>query len=366
MFRGRSSARKVTREARRGSADDVPRSGRRELPSVSVVIPARDAEDTIAESLDAVLSQEYAGRLEVIVADGSGTAAMSEIIRRRYPAVRLVSNPAAGLVPGINAALRVAAGEVIVRCDAHAFLAPGYVRRAIETLERTGAANVGGRQLPIGRTWFERAAALAMSTPLGAGDARHRIGGVDGPVDSVYLGVFRRDVLDAAGGYDPIMVTADDCELNWRLRERGATVWFDSGLDVRYRPRGTFAALARQYFDYGRWRREMLRRHPAAVRTRHLAAPALLAGLAASTLLGLADAPAALSAALPAAYAAVLAAGSLAIGIRRRSLAAFLLPPVLATMHTAWGAGFFLPPRPPAAPGRRRSSPPDTSCRQRT
>ena len=350
----RSSARRATHEARRGSAvDDAPRAGRRALPSVSVVIPARDAEATIAESLDSVLSQEYAGSLEVIVADGSETAAMADLVRRRYPAVRLVPNPAGRLVSGINAALRAATGEVVVRCDAHVSLLPGYVRRAIETLERTGAANVGGRQRPVGRTWFERAVALAMSTPLGAGDARHRIGGGDGPVDSAYLGVFRRDVLDAVGGYDPFMVTADDCELNWRLRERGGTIWFDSGLEARYRPRTTFAALARQYFNYGRWRRAMLRRHPSAVRTRHLAAPALVAGLAASALLALAGAPVALPAALPAAYSAVLAAGSFAVGIRRRSLAAVLLPPVLAAMHAAWGAGFFLPPRPPEESSQR-------------
>lgn len=361
------AARDAAQEARSGSAaaGHAVCSGRRSLPAVSVVIPARDAETTITASLDSVLSQDYTGPLEVIVADGSETAAMSEMIRRRYPSVRLVSNPKRTIAPGINAGLRVAAGEVVVRCDAHAFLPPGYVRRAVDTLERTGAANVGGRQRPIGRTWFERAAALAMSTPLGAGDARHRIGGGDGPVDSAYLGVFRRDVVDAVGGYDPAMVSADDCDLNWRLRERGATVWFDSRLEAGYRPRGTFAALARQYFVYGRWRRVMLRRHPAALRARHLAAPALVAGLTAAGLLGLTGAPPTVTAALPAAYAAVLTAGALVIGIRRRSFAALLLPPVLAIMHTAWGTGFFLPPRQPDAPDARHRRGPADPARRR-
>ena len=347
-----SSDRPVAPQARPGPPEGTARDRRRRpaggtLPSVSVVIPARDAEATIAASLDSVLSQDYAGAVEVIVADGSETAAMSEMIRRRYPGVRLVPNPDGTIVPGINAALRVAAGEVIVRCDAHSFLPPGYVRRAIETLEKTGAANVGGRQVPVGRTWFERSAALAMSTPLGAGDARHRIGGADGPVDSAYLGVFRRDVLDAVGGYDPVMISADDCEFNWRLREHGATIWFDSGLEATYRPRATFAALARQYFNYGRWRRVMLQRHPAAVRSRHLAAPSLLAGLAAAVFLGWTGAPPVVSAALPSLYVSAVVVGSLAVGIRRREFAALLLPLVLATMHVTWGAGFFCPPRSP-------------------
>ena len=148
--------------------------------------------------------------------------------------------PAAGLATGI----RAARAGIVARCDAHAVLSPGYLRRAVETLSRTGAANVGGRQHPVGRTFFERAVALAMTTWLGAGGARYRLGGPEGPADTVYLGVFRRDRLDAVGGVDPAMIANEDYELNWRLRERGETVWFGPALAVAYRPRGT---LARQY-----------------------------------------------------------------------------------------------------------------------
>ena len=186
--------------------------------------------------------------------------------------------PAAGLATGI----RAARAGIVARCDAHAVLSPGYLRRAVETLSRTGAANVGGRQHPVGRTFFERAVALAMTTWLGAGGARYRLGGPEGPADTVYLGVFRRDRLDAVGGVDPAMVANEDYELNWRLRERGETVWFGPALAVAYRPRGT---LARQYYRYGWWKSAMLRRHPFSLRVRQLAAPLLVLGLAVSPLL---------------------------------------------------------------------------------
>ena len=311
-------------------------------PSVSVLIPVRNAEATIAAAIDSVLSQDYEGPVEIVVADGSDTAATANLVRRQYPTVRLVANPEQTTGFGLCAAHEAASGEIIVRCDAHSVFPPGYLRRAVSTLQRTGAANVGGRQLPVGTSFFTRAVAIAMTTPLGTGGARYRQGGSEGPVDTVFLGVFRRDVLESVGGVDPTFVRNQDYELNWRLRERGETVWFDPDLVVTYRPRGTLGDLAWQYFNYGRWKRVVARRHPASLLPRHLASPLLLLGLAASPLLALAGAPWA-AAAVPFIYALALTLGALTVGIRRRSHAAFLLPLVLATMHLSWGFGFFTP-----------------------
>ena len=311
---------------------------------VSVIVPARDAETTIGACLDSILRQDYAGRIEVIVADGSGSRAMSDIVERSGPRVRLVANRSGTTPSGLNAALRVAQGEIVARCDAHAVLPPGYLRRAVETLSRTGAANVGGRQHPVGSTFFERAVALAMTTWLGAGGAQYRLGGAEGAVDTVYLGVFRRDALDAAGGYDPTFVRNQDYELNWRLRARGETVWFDPDLVVDYRPRHNLWRLARQYAQYGWWKFTMLRRHPSSWRVRHLAAPLLVLGLAVSALtamFGVPGTPAA-GALLLIVWVSALLAGAVAAGMRRRAPEAALVPLVLATMHLGWGGGFLL------------------------
>ena len=313
-------------------------------PSVSVLLPVRNAEATIGAAIDSVLSQDYEGSVEVIVADGSDTEATSDLVRRRYPTVTLVPNPEQTTGFGLRAAHEAATGEIIVRCDAHSVLPPGYVRRAVSTLERTGAANVGGRQRPVGATFFERAVAMAMTTPLGAGGARYRLGGTEGPVDTVFLGAFRRDALEAVGGVDPAFVRNEDYELNWRLRAGGETVWFDPGLVVDYRPRSTLRDLARQYFDNGRWKRIVARRHPASLLPRHLASPLLLLGLAASPVLAVAGASW-VAAAAPLTYILTLILGSLTIGIRHRSYAALLLPLVLATMHLSWGIGCFTPMR---------------------
>ncbi len=271
-----------TREESPRSPGERIQSPAARFPPVSVIIPARGAENTIEVALDSVTSQEYPGAMEVIVADGSDTPAMRDVIRRRHPTVRIVPNPEKNIPSGLNHALREATGEIVVRCDANARLTPGYVRRTTGTLLRTGAANVGGQQMPVGATFFERAVALAMTTVLGAGDARYRLGGAEGLVDTVYLGAFRRETLNEMGGFNPTLSRNEDYELNWRLRERGKAVWFDPDVVAVYRPRGTLRALARQYFNNGRWKRAMIRRHPRSWRVRQLGAPLLVLGLAAS------------------------------------------------------------------------------------
>ena len=354
----------------------VPGPDRDLQPPVSVIVPARNAEATLARALESALAQDYPGAVEVIVADGSDSPATRELVRRRFPEVRLVPNPEHEIAAGLNRALGASTHAIVARCDAHSALPPGYFARAVATLQRTGAANVGGRVNPVGATRFERAVALATATALGAGDARYRLGGPEGPADTVFPGVFRRDALDAAGGWDESLLRNEDYELNWRLRERGETVWFDPALAVDYRPRGSVRALARQYFDYGRWKRAVLARHPRSLRARQLAPPLLLAALAASGALaavaGLAplSAPvpwalAGAAAAAPLGYLGLLLAGAAAIGVRRRRPEAVLVPLVAATIHLAWAAGFLAgPPRParaakPRSPGPRRCAPDD-------
>ena len=319
-------------------------------PGVSIVVPARDEAAALPAALASALAQDYAGALEIVVADGSEGPAMAAMVAERFPGVRLVANPDRHIPGGLNRAVAAARHPVIVRCDARCELPPDYVTRAVAILERTGAANVGGRQRPAGDTAFSRAVALAMVTPLGAGDARYRLGGPEGLADTVFLGVYRRDALEAAGGFDESLWRNEDYELNWRLRARGETVWFDPALAVRYRPRESLGALARQYAANGWWKRVMLRRHPRSWRWRQLAAPALALGLAASLALIAAGAPLA-GAVLPGAYAVALAgAAALAAG-RGAGAAALLVPLTLATMHLAWAGGFWAAS---LAPRRRR------------
>jgi succinoglycan biosynthesis protein ExoA len=297
------------------------------LPTVSVIIPARGSAATLPRALKSIDNQTYQNIVEVVVA-----AADNESARVAEAAGATVVRNEAGTTPaGLNLAIDKTRGEVIVRCDAQSILPPEYIARAVATLTRTGAANVGGMQIPVGKTPWERAIAAAMSSPFGAGDARYRIGGEEGSVETVYLGVFRRDALERIGGFDESFTRTQDYELNHRLIDSGEVVWFDPELEVQYRPRGSLAQLARQYLDYGKAKRRFARTHRGGLRWRQLAAPLLTLALLASLIVSI-WLPVALL--VPALYVA----GLLAVGVGTRN--PVRVATALATMHLAWGWGF--------------------------
>jgi hypothetical protein len=204
-----------------------------------------------------------------------------------------------------------------------------------------GAVNVGGIMAAEGITRFEKAVAKAMRSRLGVGASRFHTGGTPGPVDTVYLGVFQRDALIAIGGFDERFTRAQDWELNFRLRQAGGVVYFDPRLVVTYRPRSTVKALAKQYFEYGRWRRVVSRRHQGTINYRYLAPPFTVAATLLSLILGWLVSAFLFIPALV--YAVFILIASVVIG---KSMGEFLcLPTILLTMHVSWGLGFLTSPK---------------------
>lgn len=316
-------------------------------PAVSVVMPVRNAEGHLARAVRAVLDQECPGGLEVLLAVGpsrDGTERVCAGLAATDGRVRVLDNPDGSAAAGLNRAVAAARGPVVARVDAHAVVPPGYLRRALELLEDTGADTVGGMQDAVGETPFELAVAAAMSSRFGAGDARFRTGGRPGPTDTVYLGVFRREALRRAGAFDETLERNQDYELNYRLRAAGGTVYFHPDLRVAYRPRASLRALAAQYFRYGQWKQVVVRRHPRSLRWRQVVAPATLLANLAGLAAGLTGHRAGL--AVPGAYLATVVAASAGLGRRLPPRAAAHLPGVFVTMHGAWGLGFLVGARP--------------------
>lgn len=229
-------------------------------------MPLLNEEHHLREAVGSVLAQDYPGELQVVLAVGPSrdrTRAVADQVSAEDPRVVVVDNPSGRTPDGLNAAIAASSHDIVVRMDGHGALSDGYIRRAVEVLEETGAANVGGVMLAEGTSDLQQAVAVAMRSPLGIGAARFHVGGEAGPVDTVYLGVFRREWLERVGGYDTEFTRAQDWEMNHRIREAGGTVWFTPELTVTYRPRATFRDLARQFYTTGQWRRHVARTHPA-------------------------------------------------------------------------------------------------------
>lgn len=324
---------------------------------VSVIIPVLNEERHLEEAVTGILAQAWDGPLEVVLALGPSKDRTNEVAAQLAAAdarVVLVDSPTGRTPNSLNAAIAATRYEVIVRVDGHAVLPPDYIATAVETLARTGADNVGGIMYAAGQTDFEQAVACAMKSKLGVGAAAFHVGGGEGPAETVYLGVFRRSALDRVGGYDEGFLRAQDWEMNHRIRETGGLVWFNPAMVVTYRPRPDLKSLAKQYFHYGRWRREVMREHPETVSglsgARYFAPPLAVVGVIGGTAKGMIGSLGGpklmrLGWIAPAGYGALLLGGSAVIGrgLPPRSWAA--LPVVLGTMHMSWGWGFLTSPK---------------------
>jgi glycosyltransferase involved in cell wall biosynthesis len=313
-------------------------------PGISVILPVLNEQEHLEDSIRAILSQNYQGNFEVILALGPSADSTDRIARSlaaEDSRVKLVQNPSGRTAAGLNIALNSSTQEVVVRVDAHAEIPQDYLHLVVEILRETGAVNVGGVMGADGVTDFEMAVAAAMRSPFGVGGSRFHIGGKAGYVDTVYLGAFIRQAVVDAGGFDERFVRAQDWELNYRLRQNGGTIYFDPRLHVTYRPRSNYRKLAKQYFEYGRWRRVIARKYPQTINYRYLAPPLALIGTFLSLLAGTIFDP---SLYLPAAtYLTFIAITPLFISKNLTHYPLLLL--ILPTMHFSWGLGFLTSPR---------------------
>jgi len=302
-------------------------------PRVSVIVPARNEARNIEACIRSILAQRVDGGIEVIVADGNSSDETSRLASSAGAAV--VGNPKGSTPAGLNAALAAAQGAIIVRFDAHGRMPPGYVEASVVALEQeAGAVGAGGWVRVEPRGPWGRAIGAALASRFGIGNARSwkvpKPGQARLDVDTFPLGSWPAEKIRAVGGWDERFLRNQDFELNHRLRRSGGRIIFDPAIWSFYRPRESLRAIARQYWDYGRFKALTVATAPQSVRPRQIA-PVLLLATATTALLpsGLAR-PAR---GVMAVYALVLS------GATVKSRSGWRTVVVLATIHGIWGAG---------------------------
>lgn len=312
-----------------------------ELPALTVMMPVLNEEAHLEAAVDAILSQEYAAPLELILALGPSKDRTNQIaaaIAERDSRVVLLDNPRGLTTIGLNAAIKLAKYSFIVRVDAHSEPAPGYLADGMLILHETGADLLGGIMAARGRSAFQKAVAWAYTSRFGIGGAAYHVGGRAGEAESAYLGIFRKSALERVGGYDEQIIRGEDWDLAQRIKRTGGLVWFSPELSVTYWPRGRWDRLAKQFYSTGVWRGDLTERDLAGASKRYFLPPLLvlmiLAGLLALAL-------GQLGGILPlAGYLggiAVLAATASGLPLKARIALLVVLP----TMHLSWGWGFW-------------------------
>lgn len=318
-------------------------------PLISVLVPIRNEEENIAGCLRSIVGQRYpADRYEVIVVDGMSDDQTRRIVRdfcEYHPhLVTMLDNPQKIVPTALNIGLRAARGEVIIRVDGHAEIAPDYLEKCVRHLRQQKVACVGGHIRSVNETFIGKAIALAMSSPFGVGNARFRTSGRPGPVDTLAFGAYRREVFQTIGMFDEELVRCQDDEFNYRLRKAGGKIFFTPEIVSTYYPRTSLRKLWRQYFGYGFWKIRVLQKHVQMMQPRQFVPPLFVAALLSALLLagmGLAFAPPLLAATVGA-YALANLAASVYLAAKNGWCYLPVLPLIFAILHLSYGSGFLL------------------------
>jgi succinoglycan biosynthesis protein ExoA len=315
------------------------------FPTVSVVVPCRNEREHIEKCIRSLWTQKTpAGGFEIIVVDGMSDDGTREILTRlamEDPRVRVIDNPMRTTPYGMNAGIRIARGSYIAIMGAHNRYAPDYLYCSLEVLAETGADNVGGAMMCEANAAIQRAIAVSHHSPFCVGGAKWHNVNYEGPADTVFGGVYRREVFERIGLFDEELVRNQDDEFNLRLNRAGGTIWQSPRIKSWYSPRNSLSALFRQYLQYGYWKVRVIQKHRLPASVRHLIPGAFVFCLLAMPLASIYW-PLAMWfwMVMVAAYLLASTAAS-ALASSRSSWRLFpVLPAVFACYHIAYGVGF--------------------------
>ncbi len=314
-------------------------------PAVSVVIPCRNEAANIEATLKSVLAQELPpGGMEVLIADGmseDGTRERIAELTQGVSHVRVIDNPGRIVPTGLNAAIRAARGQIVIRMDAHTVYARDYVRQCVAALAESGAENVGGPCLTRAEGIWERAVGAAFRSPFSVGGARFHDPNYEGHLDTVIYGCWHKETLLRIGLFDEELVRNQDDELNLRLIRAGGQIWQTPRIKSWIRPRSSVTALWKQQFQYGYWKVRVIQKHGRPASLRHLVPVLFTLGVVLGWSGGF------IHPVLGVAYGLTLALYFLlSIGFSLRAAVSAgwalfpLLPMIFLVYHLSWGSGF--------------------------
>ncbi len=311
------------------------------MPAVAIVIPVLSDQRRLPGLLESLQAQERLPDEVIIVS----ARALPEYAAEFSLPIFAIKNPSGAIPAALNIGIGAAHSEIILRMDVHARPFPDYTRLCLDALEGSGADVVGGHLeiVPGGEGPVAAAIAVAVGHPFGAGDARYRLQSPQraGDVDTIPFGCYRKTVWERLGGYDESLLANEDYEFHWRVRAAGGRVYFDPAIRVAYYARATLGELARQYFRYGWWKAQMLRRHPRSLRWRQALPVIALAAVVFLILIAFfSEAGRIFLFLFFFFYLFSLALAAVPTAIQRRSFVLLLaLPLAFATVHFAWSAG---------------------------
>ncbi|MEM7163212.1 MAG: glycosyltransferase family 2 protein [Bacteroidota bacterium] len=225
---------------------------------VSVIIPCRNEESFIAALIENILVQDYpTDLLEVFFIDGKSEDRTVEVIKKYITEnshLRLLFNPQMFVPFGLNKAIQMCQGEVIIRMDAHSIYPKNYISELVFQLADLNADNVGGAWniKPANQSPMAKAIAFSNRHPFGIGNAQYRYAqNTARLVDTVPFGCYPKRIFEEIGLFDEELIRNQDDEFNARLKKRGGKIFLIPSIKIDYFARPTFRLMSKMFYQYG-------------------------------------------------------------------------------------------------------------------
>jgi cellulose synthase/poly-beta-1,6-N-acetylglucosamine synthase-like glycosyltransferase len=262
---------------------------RRLLPFISVVIPTRNEEENLPRLLLSLGKLEYpTNKLEVVIVDGNSTDRTVKIAKNF--GAKVFYNPKILRGAGCQIGVDRAKGELVAFTDADCRVPKNWLKGLLNNLNEEKIVSVGGLNItPRDDSLFAKAAGrvILLLTRAGA-----RYGFTGGKARETFHNsgcnvLYRKEAILSAGGFDPNLITCEDHELDFRLREKGYKLFFTPDVIVDHYRRPTYKKILIQAYRFAFGRCQAIKLHHKMARWFHFMPTILLLSLGATLILGL-------------------------------------------------------------------------------
>jgi len=245
------------------------------MKSVSITIPCRNEERYIGKCLLSIVNCNYDKKLlSVFVCDGfsdDSTIAIIKDLANKHGYIHLIENKKQTTPFALNLGLKANHADIKIILGAHAEIYPDYINQCIKAFnfdEQLGC--VGGIIENVYENETAEAIGKAMSSGFGVGNAHFRTGQLDGYVDTVAFGAYKKEVFEKIGYFDEELIRNQDDEFNFRLLKHGFKIYLYRPIKSKYYVRASFKKLYKQYYQYGYWKVYVNKKHQTITTLRQI------------------------------------------------------------------------------------------------
>ena len=227
---------------------------------VSIIITARNEEKYLPMLFEDILNQTYPlQNIEVVLMDSNSTDNTRKLMEEfknnnESLSVQIVTNERQIQAAGFNEGVKHATGDVVLKIDAHSRIPEDFVQKNVDEI-LAGAYVCGGNRPTVvdSDDDFSKTLHIVEESALGSSIANYRKSNVKRKVNSIFHGMYRKEVFDKVGLADERLLRTEDNEFHYRVRKAGYDIIFNPEIESYQYIRPTFTKMIQQKFANGYW-----------------------------------------------------------------------------------------------------------------